>query len=182
MNKPKIDIHEVTNFIQKQPRDSKIYIGCDSNTFKRRDGKWFADYITVVVVHMACPDIPGRMVGGKIFGELVTEPDYSHTQGNPNMRLINEVSKAAELFQKLSPAIGSRPVEIHLDINQDPLHASHAVAQQAIGYIRGVCGIEPKIKPDAMAASYCADRFMRVKDYDLTKTDNTKKHYLKRKS
>jgi predicted RNase H-related nuclease YkuK (DUF458 family) len=29
---------------------------------------------------------------------------------------------------------------------------------QAIGYIKGVCGKTPKLKPEAFAASYAADR------------------------
>ena len=170
---PKIDVEEVRKFIKTQSRGSKIYLGCDSNLVKRR-GMWYADYVTVVVIHMEDPNIPGRFVGGKIFGEVEREPDYTVKLDKPNMRLLNEVMKTAALFDKLQDVIGSRQVEIHLDINTDPEHASNQVAQQAIGYIRGVCGLTPKIKPEAFAASYCADRFMRVKDYDITKVDRQK--------
>lgn len=171
--RPKIDIDEVRAFIKTQPRDSKIYIGCDSNLKKKR-GMWYADYVTVIVVHMADPNIPGRFIGGKIFGEVESEPDYTVKLDKPNMRLLNEVMKTAVLFDKIQDVIGGRQVEIHLDINTDPAHASNQVAQQAIGYIRGVCGLEPKIKPEAFAASYCADRFMRVDNYDITGINKVK--------
>ena len=176
-----MDLPTVQEFIKSQPNSSKIYIGCDSSTYKK-GGVWWADYITVVVIHMSCPQIPGRMVGGKIFGRLERERDYTVDKGKPNLRLLTEVQKASILFTELSEAIGRRQVEIHLDINQDPAHASQAVAQQAIGYIRGVCGLEPKIKPEAFAASYCADRFMRVKNFDITKPDTIKKHVRPRKT
>ena len=34
--------------------------------------------------------------------------------------------------------------------------------QQAIGYIKGTCNVTPMVKPDAPAASFCADRLKRI--------------------
>lgn len=159
-----MDIEVVQNFIKKEPPNSKIYIGCDSSILKK-DGVWYADYVTVVVVHKS-----GKH-GCKIFGEVVRERDYVADKTKPILRLMNEAIKTAELYEKLKESIGDRYREIHLDINPDEIHNSHLALSQAVGYIRGVCGIEPKIKPHAFSASYCADRFMRVKDYDITKVD-----------
>lgn len=162
-----MNIDEVIKYIQDGHPEDKIYIGCDSSTKKRKDGQWVADYITVVVVHRQ-----GRN-GCKIFGQLEREPDYTHDKRKPVMRLLNEAMKSTILYDKLKDAIGDRHREIHLDINPNIEHNSHLALSQAVGYVRGVCGLDPVVKPDAFAAQYAADRFMRVKNYDITKTDNT---------
>jgi predicted RNase H-related nuclease YkuK (DUF458 family) len=151
----KMDIDEVKQYIQSSSKESKIYIGGDSERFKLKD-KWFADYATVVVVH-----INGKN-GAKIFGEITREQDYDYKPNRPSLRLMNEVIKVAELYYKLAETIGDRPVELHLDINPDERHGSSCVVTQAIGYIMGTCNITPKIKPYAFAASCCADRLKEL--------------------
>jgi predicted RNase H-related nuclease YkuK (DUF458 family) len=46
-----------------------------------------------------------------------------------------------------------------LDINPNKEHNSSLVVQQAVGYIKGVCMVEPKVKPLAFAATAAADRY-----------------------
>ena len=151
----KLDIDEVKAYIDKQSPETKIYIGADSERYKV--GKtWYADYTLAVVVH-----IDGRH-GCKIFGEVQTEIDYDAKASKPALRLMNEVYKVAEMYQKLHEAIGDRNVEIHLDINPDEHYNSSIVIQQAVGYIRGVCNIVPLVKPNAFAASYAADRLKEL--------------------
>lgn len=151
----KIDIQEVRSYIEAQSPETKIYIGADSARFKK-NGVWYADYTLAVVVH-----INGRH-GCKIFGEVQTEIDYDHKASRPSLRLMNEVYKVAELYQKMADVIGEREVQIHLDINPSEMHNSSIVIQQAVGYIRGVCNVEPKVKPQAFAASYAADRLKEI--------------------
>ena len=147
-----LDISEVKAFIESQSPETKIYIGADSERCKR-NGRWYADYTLAIVVHIdGCH-------GCKIFGEVQTEIDYDHKASKPSMRLMNEVYKVAELYQKLVDAIGDKEVEIHLDINPDLKHNSSIVIQQAVCYIKGVCNVTPMVKPNAFAASYAADRF-----------------------
>lgn len=86
------------------------------------------------------------------------ERDYDQRSDRPSMRLMNEVYRVSELFQRLAPVLVDRPVEVHLDINPNELHGSSCVVQQAIGYIRGTCNVVPMVKPNAFAASYAADR------------------------
>jgi predicted RNase H-related nuclease YkuK (DUF458 family) len=151
----KIDIAQVKEFIEAQSTTTKIYLGADSERMKR-NGKWYADYTLAIVVHIdGCH-------GCKIFGEVQTELDYDYKASKPSMRLMNEVYKVAELYQKLVDAIGERDVEIHLDINPDLKHNSSIVIQQAVGYIKGVCNVVPMVKPNAFAASYAADRLKEV--------------------
>ena len=148
---PKIDVDQVEKFIAAHGPGTKIYLGADSERF-RESRVWWAEYTTVVVVH-----INGKH-GCKIFGEVDRERDYDQRGDRPSMRLMNEVYRVSELFQRLAPVLADRPVEVHLDINPNEMHASSCVVQQAIGYIRGTCNVIPMVKPQAFAASYAADR------------------------
>jgi predicted RNase H-related nuclease YkuK (DUF458 family) len=154
MRKP-MDIEHIIEYINNQPPESCVYLGADSERYNK-NGRWMADYTLAVVVHH------GGRHGCKIFGEVQTENDYDQRQDRPVVRLMNEVYKVSELYLKLVDALVDRHVEIHLDINPDEEHASNVVIQQAIGYIRGVCQMTPKVKPDAFAASFAADRLKEV--------------------
>ena len=149
---PKIDVAEVAEFIARQGPDTRIYLGADSERFKH-NRTWWAEYTVVVVVH-----VNGNN-GCKIFGEVTRERDYDQKKNRPRMRLMNEVYKIAELYQKLHDVLEDRLVEVHLDINPDELHGSSCVINEAVGYIRGTCNVIPMVKPRAFAASYAADRF-----------------------
>jgi predicted RNase H-related nuclease YkuK (DUF458 family) len=151
----KIDLIEVRDFISKQSEQTKIYLGCDSERIIL-DNIWYADYITAIVIH-----IDGKH-GCKLFGEVVRERDFDQKQDRPRFRLMNEVYKAAEMYLKLADVLVDRDVEVHLDINPSEMHGSNCVINEAIGYIRGTCNLEPKIKPQAFAASYAADRFKEL--------------------
>jgi predicted RNase H-related nuclease YkuK (DUF458 family) len=147
-----MDRDEVMAYIRAQTSETKIYIGGDSERFQI-GGVWYADYINVVVVHKNGKN------GCKVFGEVVRERDYDQNKDKPRMRLMTEVMKTAQLYLDLEDAIGERDFEIHLDINPDLKHGSSCVIQEAVGYIRGMCNVVPLVKPNAWAASYCADRF-----------------------
>lgn len=150
-----IDINEVKEFIEAQGPNTKIYLGADSARYKKSN-KWYADYTLAIVVHIdGCH-------GCKIFGEVQTEVDYDAKASRPSTRLMNEVYKVAELFQKIEDCVGEKEVEIHLDINPNERYNSNIVIQQAVGYIRGTCNVIPMVKPNAWAASYAADRLKEV--------------------
>lgn len=146
-----MNIEEVKSYIQQQSPESKIYLGADSERVRDR-GVWFADYTVVVVIHI------NNSCGGKIFGEVTRERDYDQKKNKPSIRLMNEVIKVAELFQSLADVLEDRDVAVHLDINPNLRYGSSCVVQQAIGYIRGTCNITPVVKPNAWAATSCADR------------------------
>ena len=151
----KMDLEEVLQYIRDSSRDSKIYVGADSERFRSK-GLWYADYTVAIVIHK-----DGKH-GCKVFGESTRERDYDQNKDRPAIRLMNEVIKAAEMYIKLADAIGDRYCEIHLDINPDEVHGSSCVIQQAVGYIKGMTMITPKVKPDAFAASYAADRLSEI--------------------
>jgi predicted RNase H-related nuclease YkuK (DUF458 family) len=151
-----MNIDEVRDFIQNSSELSCIYIGADSERYRGKDNQWYADYTVAVVIH-----IDGSR-GCKVFGQVETERDYDKRHDRPAYRLMNEVYKASAMYLELYEAIGDRHVEVHLDINPDEMHGSSCVIQQATGYIRGMCGFAPKVKPDAFAASYAADRLKEI--------------------
>jgi hypothetical protein len=150
-----IDINELKTFIEAQSPETKIYIGADSERFNIGN-EWYADYTLAIVVH-----INGNS-GCKIFGEVQRERDYDRKQNRPRMRLMTEVYKIADLYLKLQDVLEDRDVEVHLDINPNEMHGSSCVINEATGYIRGMCNVVPLVKPNAFAASYCADRMKDI--------------------
>lgn len=151
----KFNIDTVREFIYNQSLETKVYLGADSERVNVL-GKWWVDYTVAVVVH-----IDGRH-GCKVFGYVEREPDWDQKKNKPALRLMNEVYKVANLFNELSEVLQDRHVEVHLDLNPDEHYASNQVVQQAVGYIRGVCNIDPQVKPQAFAATYAADRLKFV--------------------
>lgn len=150
-----INIQEVKDYIETLNDSTKIYIGGDSERFKL-NGEWYADYTLAIVVH-----INGKH-GCKIFGEVHRERDYDQKKNKPRMRLMTEVYKIAELYLKLKDVLEEKDVEVHLDINPDVNYGSSCVINEAVGYIKGVCNVNPLVKPNAWAASTCADRLKQV--------------------
>lgn len=144
-------VEELVDLLLTLNEETKIFIGCDSVRFKK-DGRWYAKYATVCVVHMNGKN------GCKLFSHRSVEPDYDVKKNRPSIRLMNEVQKVCELYTQLAGFIDEFDVEIHLDVNTNPMHGSNCVASQAAGYVLGVTGITPKLKPDAFAASFGADR------------------------
>jgi predicted RNase H-related nuclease YkuK (DUF458 family) len=147
----KLNLEEVKDFIMSQGPNTKIYLGADSERF-RVGQTWWAEYTVAIVVHIdGCH-------GCKIFGEITKERDFDQRANRPSMRLMNEVYRVSEMFQRLSTVLVDKTVEVHLDINPNEMYGSSCVIQQAIGYIRGTCNVIPMVKPRAFAASYAADR------------------------
>jgi len=150
-----LNIKEIAEYLANEPLESNVYIGVDSERYKDK-GKWFADYTVAVVIHRNGNN------GCKVFGGIDTAQDFDSKSNKPMMRMMNEVYRASETYLALAELLVDRHVEIHLDINPSELHGSNCAMQQAIGYIKGVCGHTPKLKPEAFAASYAADR---LKEY-----------------
>ena len=151
MYKKHINIAEVAAFINECSPETKIHIGVDSERF-RLNGVWYVDYISAVVVHFE-----GKH-GCKIFGAVDRERDFGQTASKPKMRLMGEVYRAADLYLELSKEV-AHDMEVHLDLNPNEMYGSNVAVQEAVGYIKGMCGVIPMVKPNAPAASYCADQF-----------------------
>jgi predicted RNase H-related nuclease YkuK (DUF458 family) len=145
-------IKELMDLLCELSPETKVYIGTDSVRFHVRN-KWYAKYATVCVVHMNGSN------GCRVFTHRSVEPEYDIRKNRPSIRLMNEVMKSCELYTQLAPFIDEFDVEIHCDVSTDQKNGSSCVATQAAGYVLGVTGIEPKLKPDAFAASIAGDHF-----------------------
>lgn len=155
------EIEEIKDYLTNVEDNSKVYVGCDSLKYKK--GKtWYARYTTVLVVHIASSK------GCKVFGYSERERDYDPKKEKPRMRLLNETYKAVGLYIELAEELEDFEVEIHLDINSDKKHNSNIVINEATGYVMGMTGLSAKAKPEAFAASYCADWMVRNKNENPT--------------
>jgi predicted RNase H-related nuclease YkuK (DUF458 family) len=150
-----INIEDLEKYLSTQGPDTKIYMGADSERINI-DGKWMTDYLLSVIVH------EDSKHGAKIFGEIHREPDYDKNLSRPRMRLMNEVSKICELYLKIEHLIEKFPVEIHLDVNPLPQYGSSCVASESVGYVKGMTGIDAKIKKESWAATNAADSLKRL--------------------
>jgi predicted RNase H-related nuclease YkuK (DUF458 family) len=143
-------IEEIVDLLINLDKTTKVYLGCDSVRFMK-EGRWYARYATVAIVHK------NGKHGCRIFNNITVEPDYDLKKNRPKMRMMNEVSKVCQLYTQLAPFIDEYDIEIHLDINTDPKHGSNCAANEAAGFVLGMTGIEPKLKPESWAASFGAD-------------------------
>jgi uncharacterized protein len=76
-------------------------------------------------------------------------------------RMITEVGKSVEIAYSLCDLLDEYHIalEVHADINTDPHFQSNVAFRDAMGYIMGM-GFVFKAKPDAVAASCCADKVL----------------------
>ena len=151
----RIDVQEVKDYISKQSAGTKIYFGADSERVNV-DNTWFVDYLLVVAIH-----VDGKH-GAKVFGQIERERDFDKKLDRPKLRLMTEVYKIAELYMQFAEFLEDRHVEIHLDLNPLPVHGSSCATAEAIGYIKGMCGKDPVVKPHSFAASIVADRLKGI--------------------
>lgn len=156
MSDVRLNEERLAQFLSQCGPGTKVYLGCDSERVIVNN-TWYADYTLCIVIH-----IDGRH-GCKIFGEVHRERDFDQRADRPSLRLMNEVYKVAELYERIKHLVEPFQPEVHLDISADEMNGSSCVVNQAIGYIMGVCQLKPMIKPRAFAASAAADRFKSLR-------------------
>jgi predicted RNase H-related nuclease YkuK (DUF458 family) len=132
-----------------------VSVGTDS----QKSGKGYK-FATVIMISTS-QDLGGVVVGR---GGMIISSVYNHIFKARNKELVNErmvyeVGKSIEVAYDIAPLLDLYEIklEIHADINPNPLYESNKALQTAIGYILGM-GYEFKIKPDAWAASTGADK------------------------
>jgi uncharacterized protein len=142
-----IPIHQAVenSLIQERANNHqiKVCIGTDSQVRGIE-----TEFATVIVLLRK-----GR--GGFMF--------INNEKTNKNMslkeRLLTEVSRSIEIAYSLCPLFDkySTELEVHADINTNPRFGSHTALSEAMGYILSM-GFTFKAKPDAHAASCCANK------------------------
>lgn len=139
---------KVLQAIKNASSTSTFYIGCDSSVSRYADGRKFARYVLVFITHK------DSSKGAGILHEEYILPEY----GNLKQRLLNEANFAIGLASEVIDHIGTRKLEVHLDINPDPRHKSNVAVKEALAYAKGL-GLEAKVKPHSFAAAHAADHF-----------------------
>lgn len=135
----------------------KVSIGTDSQKVNRFEYK----FATVILITMS-EDLGGGVIVGR--GGMIVSSTYNHIFKKRDKELVNErmvfeVGKSIEVAQEIALLLDvyDIPLEIHADINPNPVHDSNKALQSAVGYILGM-GYDFKIKPEAFASSNCADK------------------------
>jgi len=139
----------------------KVSVGTDS---QKDGGNGIYKFATVILITTSENLGDGIVVGRG--GMLISTTYYNQFKIKNtdkelvNERMVYEVGKSVGVAYKIAPLLDlyDIPLEIHADINPDPLHDSNKALQSAVGYILGM-GYAFKVKPDAPAASTGADRF-----------------------
>ena len=144
-------IEEMVDILLECDENTKVYLGCDSVRYISKDERQMARFATVAIIHK------NGNKGCKIFSQISHEADYDMRANRPKMRMMKEVQKVCELYTQIGAFVDEFEIEIHLDINTDPKHGSNCAANEAAGYVLGMTGIEPKLKPESWAASFGAD-------------------------
>jgi predicted RNase H-related nuclease YkuK (DUF458 family) len=150
------DVEVTRDKILNASDESKIYFGVDSER-TNVDGVWYVDYLICVILHE-----DGCHGASVIYGTVERERDFDKKLSQPRNRLFTEVLKIAEVYMKLQDSFGVKDVELHLDLNPNELFGSSCVINEAIGYIKSLCGLTPKVKPESFAASIAADRLRKM--------------------
>jgi len=137
--------------------NSRIFIGADSQRQKRKKVK----YATSLVIHYI--DENGIGKGAKVFTDILIEDALKENLAKPFRRMMREVELVTELYMSLEDALLERDVEIHLDVSPNKEAGSNVAHGAAIGYVKGMIGLDPVTKPASMsfAASCVADKYSK---------------------
>ncbi len=135
-----------------------VAVGTDSQN-NGGGGKYkFATVILMTVKE----DLGGGVfkgLGGKIIqASYILKVPRKGKEG-VNERMLLEVSKSMEVAYMIAPLLEKYGIkmELHVDINPDPAYESNKALSAAVGWVLAM-GYEVKSKPNAFAASYCADK------------------------
>jgi uncharacterized protein len=121
----------------------KVCIGTDSQVYGRD-----VDFATVVLLHR-------RGKGGYMY----IASERTAQRMTLKERMLLEVSRSIEVAYHLCPLFDlyKTELEVHADINTNPRFGSNTALSEAMGYILSM-GFTFKAKPDAIAASCCANK------------------------
>ena len=139
----------LTDIANAPTNNLTFYVGADSQYKKGKIA-----YITAIVVLF-----DGK--GGRGYYKRTIDRNAKYV--SRKQRLFQETYDAVDVALWLNPileSVGYEVKEIHTDLNPNPIHASHDMIKQCIGYITGM-GFVGKTKPDSFVAYEIADRFSK---------------------
>lgn len=142
-------IAEVEETIEKETlagNKLKVCIGTDSQV-----KGVVTDFATVIV-----------FLREKKGGFMYIHQESSSQKMSIKERMLTEVQKSIECAYSLCDLLDLYDVdlEVHADINTNPMFKSNAALHEAMGYILSM-GFVFKAKPEAFASSYCANKMVQ---------------------
>lgn len=142
-------------------KNDGITLSCAVGTDSQRNGRGYK--FATVIVMLKTRDLGGGLTkseGGMMVYRTFNETVYKKGKEGVNQRMITEVGKSIEVAYEIADMLDSYGIklEIHADINPDPRWESNKAMNEAIGWILGM-GYDFKIKPNAHAASFSADKY-----------------------
>ena len=135
------DFDKIIEYVSKF---DTVYVGCDSKYYS--SSTKFA--IAIAVYCNPC-----------VTYWYTKHRDPKMTQEIPR-RLWTEVEKSIQVAQLIRERLPDINIEVHCDINSDEKFPSSRLNQSARGYVDG-CGFVYRCKPNAWAATGCADTHTR---------------------
>jgi predicted RNase H-related nuclease YkuK (DUF458 family) len=150
----KFDIPKIKKYIRDNP-DMKVIIGGDSQKISRKGKNRTKDktarFVTCVICYTRHKN--------KIFYEVSKEKDIDNNPSKPMMRMMQETQKIVDVTVSIMDVIIECEIEfeVHLDINPKKEYGSNCAMASAVGYVWGMVGIKPIVKPDSWASSTVAD-------------------------
>lgn len=149
-------IEEIFNYMREKPeKNYEIVVGCDSSSDQKP-----AFPVVLVILR--------KGQGGRFFLARIKYPESEKKRFyNFHQRVLQEVLLSCELALSFKEALQSMIKKskiflnyqfqyIHADIGQSG--STRDMIKEVVGLIKSN-GFEPKIKPEAFAASVVADRF-----------------------
>ncbi|MFA6150041.1 MAG: ribonuclease H-like YkuK family protein [Chitinophagaceae bacterium] len=123
----------------------KVCIGSDSQVHATH-----TEFATVIV-----------FVREKSGAFMFIHNDRSEIKFSLKERMLAEVAKSIDIAYQLCELFTRYNIdmEVHADINTNPMFKSNEALREAMGYILGM-GFAFKAKPDAFASTCCADKMV----------------------
>lgn len=138
-------IPDILRFVENTANNGQaVHIGTDSLQVSR-----YSQFVTVLVILT-----PGK--GGRVAYTREVVPRIKSLRA----RLFGEVWRSVGLGMQISGLVPGG-LTVHVDANPQPQHKSSAYLQELVGLVVGQ-GFRVQIKPDAWAASHCADHLVRT--------------------
>ena len=137
-------IQHLKDKLLESKKEVEIYIGCDSQNHGND-----TVYVSVIVLHY-------EKQGGHVIYCKETVPRIK----DQFTRLWREVEISIEVAEYLKENGIKAPKHIDVDMNPDPQYRSNQSVYAAMGYIESY-GYSARCKPNALAASYAADRMCK---------------------
>lgn len=139
-----VNVPDILRFVEDATRDGQaVHIGTDSLQVGRS-----TRFVTVVVILT-----PHK--GGRVAYRRAAVPRIASLRE----RLLKEVWRSVELGLQFSP-VARGELTVHIDANPVVRHRSSAYMQELVGLVVGQ-GFRARVKPDAWAATHCADHIVR---------------------